>query len=225
MGIVRDMFDKFPKWIFPAGAVAICANVALLGTGLFLTHHKIVQKQDLQMGGGVAMIDLADEKPQEEQQVAEPQKPQEQPQPDLSEDLMKDIDMNAELQALGDLAGAAVSINLGGATDNSVAKKLVFDQYELDQAPRAIVKMPPVYPFKAREQGVEGTVQIKILVREDGSVGEVQIVESRVTGGPKETFDDSVINAVSKWRFEAGTIGGRKVTSWVVTALHFKLNT
>ncbi len=215
------MFDRFPKWIFPAGAVAIFANVALLGTGLFLTHHKVVVKQDLQMGGGVALVDMAEEKAPEEQPVAEPQKPAEQPQPDVSPDLLKDLDLNAELQALGNMAGNAVSINLGGATDNSVKKDLVFQQYELDQAPRAVVKMPPVYPFKAREQGVEGVVQVKILVREDGSVGEVQIMDSR----PKDVFDDSVINAVQKWRFEAGTIGGKKVTSWVVTALHFKLNT
>lgn len=215
------MFDRFPKWIFPAGAVAIFANVALLGTGLFLTHHKVVVKQDLQMGGGVALMDLAEEKAPEEEPVSEPQKPAEQPQPDLSPDLLKDLDLNAELQALGNMAGQGVSINLGGATDNSVKKDLVFQQYELDQAPRAVVKMPPVYPFKAREQGVEGVVQVKILVREDGSVGEVQIMDSR----PKDVFDDSVINAVQKWRFEAGTIGGKKVTSWVVTALHFKLNT
>lgn len=220
MGIVKRMFDRFPKWIFPAGALAISANVALLGTGLFLTHHKVVQKQDLQMGGSVALMDLTEEKPQEEQQVAEPQKPQEQPQPDVSPgDLLKDIDLNAELQALGNIAGG-VSINLGGATDNSVKKDLVFQQYELDQAPRAVVKMPPVYPYKAREQGVEGVVQVKILVREDGSVGDIQIMDSR----PKDVFDDAVINAVEKWRFEAGTIGGKKVTSWVVTSLHFKLN-
>ncbi|HET6350047.1 MAG TPA: energy transducer TonB, partial [Candidatus Krumholzibacteria bacterium] len=62
--------------------------------------------------------------------------------------------------------------------------------------------------------------QVKILVREDGSVGEVQIMDSR----PPGVFDDAVITAVERWRFEAGTIGGKKVTSWVVTALHFKLN-
>jgi protein TonB len=220
MGILKRMFDRFPKWIFPAGAVAIFANVALLGTGLFLTHHKVVQKQDLQMGGGVALMDLADEKPQEEQQVAEPQPPKDEPQPDVSpDDLLKDIDLNSELQALGNIAGG-VSINLGGATDNSARKDLVFQQYELDQAPRAVVKMPPVYPYKAREQGVEGVVEVKILVRDDGSVGDIQIMDSR----PKDVFDDAVINAIEKWRFEAGTIGGKKVTSWVVTSLHFKLN-
>jgi protein TonB len=213
------MFDRFPRWIFPAGGIAMCANVALLGTALFLTHNKPLQRQDITNPGGVALVDLADDKAPEEQQVAEPQKPQDQPQPDVSPDLLKDIDMNAELQALGNIAGA-VSINLGGATDASVKKQLVFQQYELDQAPRAIVKMPPVYPFKAREQGVEGVVQVKILVREDGSIGEVQIMDSR----PRDVFDDAVINAVQKWRFEAGTIGGKKVTSWVVTALHFKLN-
>lgn len=220
MGILKRMFDRFPKWIFPAGAVAIFANVALLGTGLFLTHHKVVQKQDLQMGGGVALMDLADEKPQEAQQVAEPQPPKDEPQPDVSpDDLLKDIDLNSELQALGNIAGG-VSINLGGATDNSVKKDLVFQQYELDQAPRAVVKMPPVYPYKAREQGIEGVVEVKILVRDDGSVGDIQIMDSR----PKDVFDDAVINAIEKWRFEAGTIGGKKVTSWVVTSLHFKLN-
>src|SRR5262245_57811808 len=112
MGILRRMYDRFPKWVLPAGAVAICANVALLGTGLFLTHHKVVQKQNLEMAGGVALMDLADEKPQEEQQVSAPEKPQEQPQPDVTEDLMKDIDLNAELQALGNLAGQGVAINL-----------------------------------------------------------------------------------------------------------------
>jgi protein TonB len=214
------MFDRFPKWIFPAGAVAICANVMLLGTGLFLTHHKVVQKQNLEMGGGVALMDLAEEKQPEEQQVAEPQPPKNEPQPDVSpNDLLKDIDLNSELQALGNIAGG-VSINLGGATDNSVKKDLVFQHYELDQAPRAVVKMPPVYPYKAREQGVEGVVQVKILVRDDGSVGDIQIMDSR----PRDVFDDAVINAVEKWRFEAGTIGGKKVTSWVVTSLHFKLN-
>ena len=111
-------------------------------------------------------------------------------------------------------------INLGGATEGMTAKNLVFESYELDQAPRAVVKMQPVYPFKARQQGIEGVVQVKILVREDGSVGEVQIMDSR----PKDVFDDAVLIAVPRWRFEPGVIGGKKVTSWVVTALHFKLN-
>jgi protein TonB len=214
------MLDRFPRWIFPAGAVALCANVALLGTGLFLTHTKPLQRQDITNPGAVVAFDMTEEEAPAEQPVAEPEKPPEEPQPDVSPDLLNDIDLNAELQALGDLAGNAVSINLGGATDNSVKKDLIFQQYELDQAPRAVVKIPPAYPYKAREQGVEGMVQIKILVREDGSVGEVQIVDSR----PKDVFDDAVISAVQRWRFDAGTVGGKKVTSWVVTALHFKLN-
>jgi protein TonB len=57
-------------------------------------------------------------------------------------------------------------------------------------------------------------------VREDGTVGEVLIVDSR----PKDTFDDAVLAAVPRWRFEPAQIGGKRVASWVVTALHFKLN-
>jgi hypothetical protein len=33
-----------------------------------------------------------------------------------------------------------------------------------------------------------------------------------------------VRKAVPHWRFEPGVIGGKKVTSWVVTALRFQLN-
>jgi protein TonB len=45
-----------------------------------------------------------------------------------------------------------------------------------------------------------------------------------VDARPPDTFDDAVLLSVSKWRFEPGVIGGKKVTSWVITALHFKLN-
>ena len=61
---------------------------------------------------------------------------------------------------------------------------------------------------------------MKILVKEDGSVGEVLIMDAR----PPDIFEDAVLVAVPRWRFEPGVVGGKKVTSWVITALHFKLN-
>jgi periplasmic protein TonB len=210
---------RFPGWLIPAGCVALCANGALLGTALFLSHEEIVQKQDITAPVGINMLgEMAPDEPEEQQQVAEPAKPKEEPRPDLGPDLFE-AEFAPELAAMGG-ASDAVSINLGGVTQGISKEKFVFETYELDQSPRPVVKTPPVYPYKAREQHVEGVVQVKILVREDGSVGEVLILDSR----PKDVFDDAVLAAVPRWRFEPGKVGGKAVTSWVVTALHFKLN-
>lgn len=211
---------RFPRWLLPAGGIALCVNGALLGTALFLSHEDIEQKQDITAPTGINMLgEMAPDEPEQEQQVSEPEKPKEEARPDLGPDLFE-AEFAPELAAIGAAAGDAVAINLGGATQGISKEKFVFETYELDQAPRAVVKTPPVYPYKAREQHVEGVVQVKILVREDGSVGEVLIVDSR----PKDVFDDAVLAAVPRWRFEPGKIGGKTVTSWVVTALHFKLN-
>jgi protein TonB len=211
---------KFPGWLLPAGGIALCVNGALLGTALFLSQEDVQQKQDITTPMGINMLaEMAPEEPEQDQQVAEPEPPKEQPQPDVGPDLFE-AEFAPELAALGAGMGDAVAINLGGATQGISKDKFVFETYELDTAPRPVVKTPPVYPYKAREQHIEGVVQVKILVREDGSVGEVQIVDAR----PKDVFEDAVLAAVPRWRFEPGKIAGRTVTSWVVTALHFKLN-
>jgi periplasmic protein TonB len=209
---------RFPKWILPAGGIALCANGALLGMGLFLSHEEVKREQDITGITPVTTFEMAPEEAPEEQQVAEEPKPQQEAPPDLGQDF--EMDISAELAALGNVGGEAVVINLGGATSGIAKEQFVFEQFEVDQPPRPIAKAPPVYPYKAREQGVEGVVQVKILVREDGTVGEVLIVDSR----PKDTFDDAVLAAVPRWRFEPAQIGGKRVSSWVVTALHFKLN-
>jgi periplasmic protein TonB len=210
---------RFPKWILPAGAVALCANGALLGMALFLTHHEISKRQDITNPMQVNTFEMTPEAEPPQQDASEPTKPKDEPKPDVGPDLFE-ADISPDLAAMGAAGVGAVAINLGGATDALSAKKLVFESYELDQPPRPVVKTPPPYPMKARQDGIEGVVQVKILVRDDGSVGEVQIIDSR----PKDVFDDAVLSVVPHWRFEPGVVGGKKVTSWVVTALHFKLN-
>ncbi len=206
------------KWFPPAFLFAVVVN-ALLFTGVVLLAGEIKdQKQDITAPTGVNLMNLAPEAPPAEEQVQEQEPPKrEDPKPDLAPDLFQP-DFGADLGGLA--AQGAIAIDLTGGANTAMKQDFVFESYELDQAPRPVVKMPPVYPFKAREQGIEGVVQIKILVKEDGTVGEVLIMDAR----PPDTFEDAVLVAVPKWRFEPGVVGGKKVTSWVVTALHFKLN-
>ena len=48
--------------------------------------------------------------------------------------------------------GPAVSVNLGGINAAPVVEEVIFESFELDQPPQVEMRVPPVYPFKAREQ-------------------------------------------------------------------------
>ncbi len=200
-------------------AFGIAVNVLLLTGAAVLSGEADAQDQDITAPMRLDVLNFEQEAPPPEQEAAEPEAPKrEEAKPDLGPDLFQP-DFAPDFGGMGGV-GDAIAIDLTGGANTAMKSDFVFESYELDQAPRAVVKMPPVYPFKAREQGIEGVVQVKILVNEDGSVGEVLIMDAR----PPGTFEEAVLVSVPRWRFEPGVVGGKKVTSWVVTALHFKLN-
>ena len=58
----------------------------------------------------------------------------------------------------------------------------------------------PAYPTLAQRAGVEGKVRLRFDVREDGSVGNVRVVDST----PPLLFDAVALYAVSSWTYEPG---------------------
>ncbi|MDQ0551151.1 TonB family protein [Pantoea agglomerans] len=58
----------------------------------------------------------------------------------------------------------------------------------------------PVYPYYAAKNRIEGMVKFNFDVDAEGRVSQMRIIEST----PDHLFDDAVITAVSKWRFEKG---------------------
>ena len=96
----------------------------------------------------------------------------------------------------------------------------IFNSGDLDQAPQKIMQTEPVYPYKARQRNIEGYVKVKMLVRADGTVGEVSVLDAQ----PKGLFDSAALKAVPSWRFKPGVIDGQAVPSWVVTTIRFTLN-
>jgi protein TonB len=204
---------SFPRWIVPAALVSLVVNVALLGTAAMLSRERAA-KQDISDPVGVSLVNLKPPEPPEPEEIKEPEPPQPQPKTDFTPDLVQPA------LATPDGIEGGIAINLSGIGGGDFTEEFVFESYELDRPPQPVVKTPPVYPFKAREQGIEGVVQVKILVRADGSVGEVQIMAAR----PEGLFEDSVLRTVPKWRFRAGTIEGKAVTAWVVTAVRFTLD-
>jgi protein TonB len=201
------------RWVIMALPLAVVVNFGLLGLAPLLSHER-GRPEEEELPSAVSLVKLTPPAPPEKEEVKEPTPPPPQQKQDFTPDLMQ-----PEIMDFGDPTLGGIAIDLGGIAGGAVGGELVFEAYELDQAPQPLVKMPPVYPYRAREQGIEGVVQIKFLVRADGTVGQVIVQDAR----PKGLFEDAVLKAVPNWKFSPGKVEGEAVTAWVVTAVRFEL--
>ncbi len=201
------------RWIVPSLLIALVVNVVLFALMMQLTKQRSAP-QDISEPVAINLVTLAPPEPPRQEEAAPPVRPELTPQLDFTPDLTPpSLDMG------GIDLGPAVSINLGGIAAAPVAEEVVFESFELDQPPQVEMRVPPVYPFKAREQGIAGAVQVKLKINVDGSVGRVVILDAR----PKGLFEDAVRQCVPRWRFRPGMVAGEAVASWAVTTLNFDL--
>ena len=204
--------SRFIPIVVIAGAILI--NLALLAVASLLASK---QSKPKYMGEPVAvnLVQLAPPETPERQEIKEPEPPREQ----KKNDFMPDLVQSGFIPSGADI-NPGVVINLGNIGGLDFGKdEFIFESYELDQSPRPVLRIPPVYPYKAREQGIEGVVQLKILVNADGTVGKILILDAR----PKGMFEDAVMKSVPQWKFNPGKIEGETVTAWVVTDIRFDL--
>jgi protein TonB len=75
-----------------------------------------------------------------------------------------------------------------------------------------------VYPKKALERAISGEVQVRITVDAEGRVKGVAILSST----PPGVFDQSVLAAVSRWRFKPPRADAGAVEASTVTSVAFK---
>lgn len=95
----------------------------------------------------------------------------------------------------------------------------VFELTDLDQVPRAISRIDPIYPRRALALHKEGYVTVEFIVEPDGRCSNIQLLESIPAG----TFDQTVLNSVKNWRFKPGSRGGEAVPVRVQQTLNFNL--
>lgn len=77
----------------------------------------------------------------------------------------------------------------------------------------------PEYPILSRRYEQQGTVVLEVLVKADGTAGEVKLKSS--SGYP--LLDKSAISAVRGWRFNPATRDGKPVAQWYPLPITFKL--
>ncbi|HLS58114.1 MAG TPA: energy transducer TonB [Paracoccaceae bacterium] len=84
--------------------------------------------------------------------------------------------------------------------------------------PRLLREVRPDYTDAARRRGIEGEVLMEIVVRRDGSVGDVRIIRGLGHG-----LDERAVTAVRQWRFEPATRHGVPVDVLVEVTMEFRI--
>lgn len=75
------------------------------------------------------------------------------------------------------------------------------------------------YPRRARRRGLEGVVELRILV---GATGEVErAVVERSSG--HDVLDEAAKSGVARWRFEPALRDGKPVAAWIRRTIRFRL--
>ena len=86
------------------------------------------------------------------------------------------------------------------------------------KAPKLIYKVEPSYDPSAKEDKVEGTVVLSLVVTAAGIAEDIQVVKSL---DPR--LDKKAIEAVQQWRFQPGTKDDKDVNVEAKIEVNFRL--
>ena len=95
----------------------------------------------------------------------------------------------------------------------------IFAAGDLDQPLTTLVRVPPVYPFLAKQRNIQGWVKVRFVITTRGTVDRATIVAAQPAG----IFEQSVARCITQWRFRPGTIAGEPVSTWAETTVKFEL--
>jgi TonB family protein len=83
--------------------------------------------------------------------------------------------------------------------------------------PLQLVRADPVYPEEARAAGIEGVVLLELVIGEDGTVIDIDVVRSI------PELDQSAIDAASQWEYEPTLLNGEPVEVEIIVSIRFAL--
>lgn len=84
--------------------------------------------------------------------------------------------------------------------------------------PVTVTSVPPQYTPRALAARIQGVVTMEIVVKDDGTVGDVTVTESL-----DADLDAQAVAAVKKWTFKPGSKDGKPVAVLVTIQTRFSL--
>jgi TonB family protein len=86
--------------------------------------------------------------------------------------------------------------------------------------PVLLTRIAPEYPEVQRQARVEADLFFHILVRADGTLGQICLLQDSGTG---LGFDDAATKAISKWRYEPARLDGEPIALPFAISVRFRL--
>lgn len=84
--------------------------------------------------------------------------------------------------------------------------------------PQPIFRPAPDYPQSLREKGITGSVRVQFTVNTDGNVQDIEVIQS-----DHDLFSVAATEALSKWKFKPGLLGGEPVDTEVKLSVPFNI--
>lgn len=134
------------------------------------------------------------------------------------------LDLGVEGEAGDGLAvaagGGGKGEGAGSGVGNGVgSQRFVYQVGQVDQDARPDKVVDPPYPRRAKEDGVEASVELRLLIDERGRIEQIEVLGAP----PGYGFDAALKKASLQWRFQPAHLGGVPVPQWVRMPYSFHL--
>lgn len=83
-----------------------------------------------------------------------------------------------------------------------------------------VVRVPPNYPRRAKQAGIEGFVTMEVTIRPDGTVSNAKVLEA----DPPRLFDEAALAAMRRWKFRPKIVDGTPVAQRARQTIEFTLS-
>lgn len=198
-------------------AVTICL-AGFITFGLFFMMQSLISMKEMEVpdiskGGSLDFVRLKRESATESRKRKLPKKEEDKPPPpppDLSMAKVPKPGMNTiaiAMPSLGSDVQLSGGVNLGTAPADTEATP--------------ILKVPPIYPPRAQERGVEGWVLIEFTISPTGAVVDAFVSKSH----PSSIFNRAALRTIRKWKYRPKIVDGVAVSqSGIRTQITFELN-
>ena len=88
------------------------------------------------------------------------------------------------------------------------------------QTAKVLSQIQPVYPDSARQQGIEGTVNLQAVIGTNGGIVDARVVSA----SGSEALAQAALAAVRAWHYEPTLLNGQPVEVLTEVAIDFRLN-
>ncbi len=202
-----------------AGMASMLFGLILVFSLILVMNHYMgkIEKSPPQEVTEISMTREIKQEPKKEIKKVEPKKQVTRPQAPAPfrglDTALSGIDLG--LLGLDDGQGRDLDDRLLGTTGNAVMTADL-----VDIPPKPVTRGSFKYPPAAKKNGIKGYVVLSVLVEADGSVNQVQVLESNPSG----MFDSAALQGIRAWHFEPAKYKGETVRVWAKQKIRFDLS-